>query len=63
MLTDYQRQQLDQLHRDEMDFVHELACKYSMTYQEVMRLCNYLHIEPAHMKAHTLENTNVFAHH
>lgn len=59
MLTEYQRQELARLHKDEMDFVFELACKYSMTYSEVMRLCTYMRIEPAQLNKHTLENTNV----
>ena len=59
MLTDYQRQELARFHKDELDFLYEIASKYNMEKSEVQRLCFFMRIDPAHLMQHTLENSHV----
>lgn len=59
MLTEYQQQELARLYRDELDFLYEIASKYNMPPSEVQRMCFFMRIDYAQLRAHTLETKNV----
>lgn len=59
MLTEHETKEIAAIHRDSMDFLHELACKYNMTNFEVQRLCAYMFISYPELRHHILETKNV----
>lgn len=50
---------VNEWHKERLDFIHELACKYPLKDYEICRLCAYLEVQRWELNRNELEKSNV----
>lgn len=56
-MTEEEVQIQKEWHKAELDFLHELACKYGISNQDMRRLCHYAHVNYIELQHNVIQPT------
>lgn len=56
-MNEQEAQMLKLWHKEELDFLHELGCKYGISQQDMKRLCSYAHVSYFELQNNVIEPT------